>query len=60
MTKRAKVGRPKLPKGASRAELLLIRLTPAERQEVEAAAKRADESLSSWARRALLGALGAS
>jgi hypothetical protein len=47
-------GRPKLPKGQSKAAVVVLRLQPAERRAVDAAAKRSGVKLSEWARSALM------
>jgi len=49
-----KGGRPKLPKAERASEVIALRVTDAERKELEEAAKRSDKSLSDWARDALL------
>ncbi len=48
-----KVGRPKLPKGKTR-NVFPIRISPEERMEVEAAAKRDGKRPAEWARNQLL------
>lgn len=53
--KKRPVGRPKLPKGQERSDVLTLRLTPAERARIEQEAKRAGRGLSEWARDRLLG-----
>jgi hypothetical protein len=45
-----RMGRPLKPKGEAKAEVLTLRLTPAERKAAEAAAKRAGLPISEWAR----------
>jgi hypothetical protein len=47
-------GRPKLPKGVGKATVVTLRLQPAERKAVLAAAKRDGQKLSDWMRTALL------
>jgi hypothetical protein len=49
------VGRPKLPRGEERESMLTLRLKPAERRELQKAAKAAGLTVSAWARRQLLG-----
>jgi hypothetical protein len=51
-----KVGRPKLPKGEAKTEMLRFRLTPSELKIVAMAAKTKGEDVSEWARTAILGA----
>lgn len=51
-------GRPPLPKGSTKAHVLKIRITDAERRAVEAQATKEGKSLSEWIRARLrLGAL---
>ncbi len=55
--KPAKIGRPPLPAAARRdrqARPLYLKLTPAERAELDAAAERAAAPISVWARELLL------
>ena len=52
------VGRPKLPRGEERESILTLRLKPAERRELERAAKAAGQTVSAWAREALLSRAG--
>lgn len=54
MSKKGKLGRPPLPKGASRGARLFCRLLPSEIAEIEAAAKNAKRSKSEWIRDTLL------
>ena len=54
MSKKPKLGRPPLPKGASRGERLFCRLLPSEVAEIEAAAQNAGKSKSEWIRETLL------
>ena len=54
MANKPKIGRPKLPKGASRKGRLYCRLLAKEEDEIEDAAKRAGESKSKWIRDVLL------
>ena len=49
-------GRPYLPKGQERASLLSVRFKPSERRALERAAKKADQTVSAWAREVLLAA----
>ena len=48
------MGRPKLPEGESRYNILRIRLTGAERAVLDAEARARGEDTSTWARRTLL------
>ena len=48
-----------LPEGNAKSKILLIRLTKAEADRLAEAAKRNDETLSEWIRRAVLAAVGA-
>jgi hypothetical protein len=50
------MGRPPLPKGASREGRLYCRVLGAEVAEIEAAAKRAKKTKSDWIRQVLLAA----
>ena len=58
MAKKKKMGRPKLPRGTSRASLITLRVQPAERKRIEAAAKREGKPLSEWIRETLLAVAG--
>lgn len=49
-------GRPPMPEGAAKATMFAIRLTPAERAAIDAAAERAGKGVSQWAREALIAA----
>ena len=53
-------GRPKLPKGESKASVVTIRFQPADRKAVDAAAKSVGQSLSEWIRLTLLTAVNQS
>ena len=44
----AAMARPKKPPGEAATERIDLRLTPAERETYERAAKRADKTLSAW------------
>jgi hypothetical protein len=54
MSKKPKLGRPPLPKGASRGARLFCRLLPSEVAEIETAARNAGKSKSEWIRETLL------
>ena len=56
MSQKGKLGRPPLPKGASRGARLFCRLLASEVTEVEAAARTAKKTKSQWIRQALLAA----
>lgn len=56
--KKRPIGRPKLPRGEEREVVLTLRLKPAERRELERAAKAAGQTVSGWAREALLSRAG--
>jgi uncharacterized protein (DUF1778 family) len=52
--KKSKIGRPKLPKGHARGEMIQFRAQPGEREMFEKAAKRDKAStLSDWIRETL-------
>ena len=51
-----KMGRPRMPKGEAKAEVLTLRLTKEERRAADAAAKRDRLPVSEWARRAIVAA----
>lgn len=48
--KKRPVGRPKLPKGQDRAEVLTLRLTAAERARIDQEARKVGKTVSDWAR----------
>ena len=50
----SKPGRPPLPKGIAKAKYLRVRLTPAEYQTVEDAAKASGKTVSEWIRSNLI------
>jgi uncharacterized protein (DUF1778 family) len=54
-----KVGRPKLPKGNAKAEMLRVRATPDELKAFDRAAKASKQKRSEWIRSTLLAALEA-
>ena len=54
-----KAGRPPLPTGSAKAEMLRVRVTPDERKAIDAAAKAKDQSRSDWIRSILIAGLGA-
>jgi len=55
LQKRKIIGRPKLPKGEAKTEMVRARVTPSEYKAV--AAKAGDEGISEWARRVMLKAV---
>jgi len=57
MAAKKKVGRPALPRGKARGELIALRLQPEERAAYEKAAKKAGVGLSVWIRATLKNAL---
>lgn len=57
MSKKPKIGRPKLPKGEFK-EVFSLRLTVAEREAVDAAARKAGKGATEWAREAMLSVAG--
>jgi uncharacterized protein (DUF1778 family) len=52
-TKPKKVGRPKLPKGNAKAEMLRVRATPDELRAFDKAAKASNQKRSEWIRSTL-------
>lgn len=56
--KTRKMGRPPKPPGEARTAELRIRLTPAEREALDATAKARGEDTSTWARAVLLALAG--
>ena len=51
--KKAKVGRPRMPKGEAKAIVLQSRVQPAEREKYQKAARAAGVDLSTWVRQTL-------
>jgi hypothetical protein len=51
-----KPGRPKLPKGEAKGKIVPIRFTKAEAEQLAAAAKKNNQTLSEWLRRTVLAA----
>ena len=49
-----KMGRPKLPKGEARTEMIRTRVTKSEYETIELAAKSGDYEVSEWVRVVLL------
>jgi len=58
MPKPKKPGRPKLPKGSAKDEMLRIRVTAEELRTIEAAAKSSDQTRSEYIRGKLLATQG--
>ena len=58
MANRPTIGRPRLPRGKAK-EVFALRITPLEKRAIEAAAKRAGQRATEWARNAMLEAVGA-
>ncbi|MBI2516927.1 MAG: hypothetical protein HYV95_08425 [Opitutae bacterium] len=53
MSKKSKMGRPKLPKGEAKG-VFSLRLSSEEREAIDAAAKRAEKKPTEWARNAII------
>lgn len=56
MSKKPKLGRPKLPKGETK-EVFSLRLTSQERESIEQAASKAGQKPTEWARNVMLNAV---
>jgi uncharacterized protein (DUF1778 family) len=54
--KKPRMGRPPFPKGKAKAEMVHVRLTAAEAAALRAAARASGQTLSAWARAALIAA----
>ena len=52
-SKPKRAGRPKLPEGNAKAAMLRVRITPEEREAIEAKAKAGNLSVSQWIRSTL-------
>jgi len=48
--KKAKIGRPKLPKGEAKGRIVPVRFKPEDLKAMEAAAKAKDQTVSEWVR----------
>lgn len=59
MKKKPRLGRPPIPKRDRRGEIVLVRMTKAERSYVAYAAKLKGESISEWMRAELIAAADA-
>jgi predicted HicB family RNase H-like nuclease len=57
MPKKAKVGRPKMPKGQAKGRIVPVRFTPEAIKDVEVAAKAKGQTVSDWIRGTLEAAL---
>ncbi|MGC1107079.1 MAG: hypothetical protein WA876_11120 [Candidatus Acidiferrales bacterium] len=57
MPKKAKAGRPKLPKGEAKAGTLRVRVTPDELRAIEGEAKANKQTVSEWIRSTLNAAI---
>lgn len=57
MPKKAKAGRPKLPKGHAKEGMLRVRVTPEELRAIEAKSKSSKKSVSEWIRSILNAAI---
>ena len=57
MPKKAKAGRPKLPKGEAKAGTLRVRVMPEELRAIELAAKAKKQTVSEWIRSTLNAAI---
>ena len=53
MSRKAKIGRPKLPKGQAKGKIVPVRFTPDETKAIEAAAKTKMQTVSEWIRTVL-------
>lgn len=56
---KAKIGRPKLPKGETKGRIVPIRLNAHDLKLVESAAKASQKTVSEWIRGAITSAIGA-
>jgi len=52
--KQNKLGRPKLPKGEAKSEMIRARVTKAEYEAIESTARASGKDISEWARQTLL------
>jgi hypothetical protein len=55
--KKAKIGRPKLPKGAAKGRIVPVRFAPDDLKAIAARAKAADQNVSEWIRSTIHGSL---
>lgn len=60
MSRKARIGRPPLPKKLAKGSLLSVRFSADERRALERTANREGAKLSEWARRVLLAATASS
>ncbi|HEY3824567.1 MAG TPA: hypothetical protein VGL82_08405 [Bryobacteraceae bacterium] len=56
---KAKIGRPKLPKGEAKGRIVPIRFNPKDIKRIESAAKASDKTVSEWIRGTIATAMGA-
>ena len=57
MNRKAKIGRPKLPKGQAKGKIVPVRFTPDETKAIEAAARANKQTVSQWIRSTLNAAI---
>ena len=57
--KKAKIGRPKLPKGAAKGKIVPVRFALDDLKAIAAKAKAADQNVSEWIRSTIHASLGA-
>jgi len=51
--KKAKMGRPKLPKGAAKGRIVPVRFSPDDLKAIAARAKASNQNVSEWIRRTI-------
>jgi hypothetical protein len=56
---KAKVGRPKLPKGDAKGRIVPVRFNPADLKRIESAARKSQQTVSEWIRKTLNSAMEA-
>jgi hypothetical protein len=56
---KAKIGRPKLPKGEAKGRIVPIRFNVADLKRIESAAKASQKTVSEWVRGTITAAIGA-
>jgi hypothetical protein len=56
---KAKIGRPKLPKGEAKGRIMPVRFNARDLKQIEAAAKASQKTVSEWVRGAITAAIGA-
>jgi len=57
LNRKAKIGRPKLPKGQAKGKIVPVRFTPDETKAIEAAARANKQTVSQWIRSTLNAAI---